>query len=117
MMPAHGPAELAPGLSQGQKASTAASVRVSEEDAGKLVVAGGDAAEVLEAADGGLDPPPLAMAAPVVEAGVGAVAPSGDDRSGAGLAHGLAEAVGIVGALGDGPDLGATTAAGAIPRA
>ena len=52
-----------------------------EEGADDLVVAGGDAAEVLEAADGGFDPPTLAVAAPVVADRDGSVAAAGDDRA------------------------------------
>ena len=48
-----------------------------EEGADDLVVAGGDAAEVLEAADGGFDPPTLAVAAPVVADRDGSVAAAG----------------------------------------
>ena len=72
-----------------------------EEGADDLVVAGGDAAEVLEAADGGFDPPTLAVAAPVVADRDGSVAAAGDDRDGAGFAQAGAEPVGVVGAVGD----------------
>ncbi len=54
-------------LNQHQNAMTAARARSRGEVAGELVVAGGDAAEVLEAAEHRLDPPAIAIAS-LVEA-------------------------------------------------
>ena len=81
-----------------------------EESPGELVVAGGDAAKVLEAADRGLDPPALAVAALVVADRHGTVAAAWNDGIGAGGAQGCAKPIGIVGTIGDqateGPGLG-----------
>ena len=72
-----------------------------EEGAGELVVAGGDAAKVLEAADGGLDPPALAVATLVVADRHGTVAAARNDGTGAGGAQAGAQAISIVGTVGD----------------
>ena len=68
----------------------------SEEAFGGLVVAGGDAAEVLDPAEGILDEVAPAVALLIIVDGALAIAPAGDDRTGAILAQGLAQAVGIV---------------------
>lgn len=72
-----------------------------EESAGELVVAGGDAAEVLEAADCSLDAPALAVAALVVPDRHGTVATARNHGFGAGRAQAGAKLIGIVGAIGD----------------
>ena len=69
--------------------------------AARLDVAGGDAAEVLEAADGGFDPPTLAAAAPVVTDRDGSIAAAENDRDCAAFAQAVAEPVDVVGAVGD----------------
>ncbi len=67
-----------------------------EEVSSKLVVAGGDAAEVLEPAEGVFDPPAVAVAALVVLDGPLAVGPSWNDRNCVLVAELTAEAVGVV---------------------
>jgi hypothetical protein len=72
-----------------------------EEGSSELVVACGDPAEILEAADRSLDAPAVAVATAVVADRDGAVAAAGDHRGGARRAQGLAEAIGVVGTVGD----------------
>ena len=72
-----------------------------EERSGQLVVAGGNTAKVLEAADGRLDPPALLVASAIVADRLLPIASAGDDWPGAGLTQLLAEGVGIVGTVGD----------------
>ena len=73
------------------------------EVAGQLVVAGGDAAEVFEAAEHRLDSPAIAIA-PLVEADLAlAGAGAGDDHADALLTQVLAQPVGIVAVVGDEP--------------
>lgn len=68
-----------------------------------LQVAGSDAAEVLEAAEHGLDPPAIFVASFVILDRALAVASAGDDRDGALFAQGSPDAVGIVATVGDHP--------------
>ena len=77
---------------------------------GELVVAGGDATEVLEAADRGLDPPALLVSLLVVADLDEPVLPARDDRLDATVTQLPSQGVGVVGAVGDealaGADLG-----------
>jgi len=67
----------------------------------ELVIACGDAPEVLQPAEGGLDAPSVAVAALVMADRLLPVPPPGDDRDGSGLAKGPAQGVCVVAAVGD----------------
>lgn len=66
-----------------------------------LVVSGGDGAELLEAAEEALDAVALLIDIAVVWHGDPAASGGGNDDLDAGLAQGLGEMVGVVGAVGD----------------
>lgn len=68
----------------------------SEGVGGELVVACGDAAELLEAAEGVLDEVVSGVALLVIADGAFAVAPAGDDGRGAGIPSQAAQTVGVV---------------------
>lgn len=69
--------------------------------ASELVVAGGDAAEVLQPAEHGFDPPAVLVAPLVILDWALAVAAAGDDRRRALGAQGLAQPVGVIAPVGD----------------
>jgi hypothetical protein len=71
------------------------------EVGGELVVAGRDASEVLEAAEGGLDAPTILVAGFVVADRALAVASPRDDRGRPARLEGAPERVGVVSAVGD----------------
>ena len=73
------------------------------EGRSELIVASGDAAEVLEAAEHGLDPPTVLLAAFVILDRALAVAPSGNHRDRALLTQGDPDAVCIIATVGDHP--------------
>jgi hypothetical protein len=68
--------------------------------AGELVVAGGDASEVLEPAEHALDAIALAVEGAVVRDGRGAAAGRWDDGAGAALGQPAAQGVGVIGTIG-----------------
>jgi hypothetical protein len=68
---------------------------------GALVVAGGDGAELLETAEEALDAVALLVDVAVVRHGDPAASGGRNDDVDAGLAQGLGEMVGVVGAVGD----------------
>lgn len=74
-----------------------------QEIPGEFVVAGRDAAEVLEAAEHGLDPPTILVAAVVILDWALSITTTGDHRDRALFAQGRPDTVGIVAAVGDHP--------------
>ena len=86
-----------------------------QEVVGELVVAGGDATEVLEPAEGVLDQVAIAVSASVVGDLPLARDPAWNDRHGAGLTERAAQAIGVVALVGQ--DVAGAAGAGQKPGA
>ena len=72
-----------------------------EEVSAELVVSGGDAAEILEAAEGVFDQMTLLVAGFVVSDFAFAIGPARDHRNGSGFAKAFAQGVGVIAFVGD----------------
>jgi hypothetical protein len=72
-----------------------------EEVGGEFVVAGGDSAEVFQAAERGFDAPAFAIALHIVADRAFAVSAARNDRPGAGGLESAAQAIGVIALIGD----------------